>query len=197
MKEFVPPWVRIMRIHREFPVRLIKAGVKSGNLRELALAKLRQRGKACRCIRCREVGHKTLKEGISIDAEEVQRKTLEYEASGGKEVFISFEEPQTDALIGYVRLRLPSAGAHRPEVTHATAIVRELHVYGNEVAVGKKDREGWQHQGFGRRLLEESERYAKGEGSEKILVLSALGTKAYYRKLGYDHVGPYVGKSLN
>ena len=65
VKEFVPPWVRIMRVHREFPVHLIQAGVKSGNLRELALARLRERGKRCRCIRCREIGHRTLKEVIT------------------------------------------------------------------------------------------------------------------------------------
>lgn len=197
VKEFVPPWVRIMRIHREFPVRLIKAGVKSGNLRELALARLKQRGKTCRCIRCREVGHKSLKERISIAPEEVRSMTLEYEASGGKEAFISFEEPESDALIGYVRLRMPSPKAHRSEVKRSTVIVRELHVYGTEVPVGRKDREGWQHQGFGRRLLEEAESYARGEGYEKILVLSALGTKAYYRKLGYDNCGAYVGKTLS
>jgi len=94
-------------------------------------------------------------------------------------------------------LRLPSSKAHRPEVTDATAIIRELHVYGTEVPIGRKNQDGWQHLGFGRRLLEEAETYAKNAGSKRILVLSALGTKAYYGKLGYDSVGPYMGKSLN
>ena len=197
VKEFVPPWVRIMRVHREFPVQLITAGVKSGNLRELALGKLRERGKKCRCIRCREIGHRILKEKIVVSPSEVQPMSLEYEASEGKEVFISYEEPETDSLIAYIRLRLPSSKAHRPEVTAATAIIRELHVYGTEVPIGRKNQDGWQHLGFGRRLLEEAETYAKNAGSKRILVLSALGTKAYYGKLGYDSVGPYMGKSLN
>src|SRR3989304_10048734 len=99
VKEFVPPWVRIMRVHREFPAQLIKAGVKSGNLRELAVRKLRERGKKCRCIRCREIGHRTLKEKIAVSPGEVQPLMLECEASDEKEVFISFEEPETDAMI--------------------------------------------------------------------------------------------------
>ena len=197
VKEFVPPWVRIMRVHREFPAQLIKAGVKSGNLRELAVRKLRERGKKCRCIRCREIGHRTLKEKIVVSPGEVQLMMLEYEASEGKEVFISFEEPETDALIAYIRLRLPSSKAHRPEVANSTAVIRELHVYGTEVPIGRKNQDGWQHLGFGRRLLKEAEAYAKNAGSKRILVLSALGTKAYYGKLGYDSVGPYMGKGLN
>lgn len=197
VKEFIPPWVRIMRVHREFPVKLIIAGVKSGNLRELALAKLRERGKRCRCIRCREVGHRTLKEGITITPDHVKQVAHEYEASGGKEFFIAFEEPDKDVLIGYVRMRLPSSKAHRQEVDKSTAIVRELHVYGAEVPIGRRYDDAWQHAGFGHRLLSEAEAQARSNGAQKILVLSALGTKAYYKRAGYDYVGPYMGKDLN
>jgi elongator complex protein 3 len=197
VKEFVPPWVRIMRVHREFPVRLIIAGVKSGNLREIALTKLKERGKRCRCIRCREIGHRALKERLEISPDDVQSLTTEYDASGGREAFISFEEPETDALIAYIRLRLPSSQARRAEVTPSTAIVRELHVYGTEVPVGRRNRDAWQHLGFGRRLLDAAETYAKSRGSERVLVLSALGTKQYYTKFGYEHLGPYMGKMLS
>jgi elongator complex protein 3 len=197
VKEIVPPWVRIMRVHREFPVRLIIAGVKKGNLRELALKKLHDRGKRCRCIRCREVGHRALKEQVMVDPDRVRSMIQKYEASGGDEFFISVEDPESDVLIGYLRLRLPSSKAHRSEVDSSTAIVRELHIYGSEVPIGRRYRGAWQHAGFGRRLLEEAESQAKTQGASKILVLSALGTKPYYKRSGYSYVGPYVGKKLN
>jgi elongator complex protein 3 len=197
VKEIVPPWIRIMRVHREFPVRLIIAGVKSGNLRELALKKLHNRGKRCRCIRCREVGHRTLKEQIMVNPDRVHTMVQEYEASEGNEIFISAEEPDADVLIGYLRLRFPSAKAHRTEIDSSTAIVRELHVYGSEVPIGRRYRNAWQHTGFGRKLLEEAESQARMHGARKVLVLSALGTKAYYKRSGYECVGPYMGKKLN
>lgn len=197
VKEFVPPWIRIMRVQREFPVQQIKAGPKKGNLRELAVARLKERGKRCRCIRCREVGHRTLKEQVEVRSEQVQLLTQEYEASEGKEIFISFEEPGADILVGYLRLRMPSEKAHRPEVDSRCAVVRELHVYGPEVPVGQRYEDAWQHSGYGRRLLAEAESTAKGLGADRILIMSALGTKAYYKRSGYEPVGPYVGKTLN
>jgi elongator complex protein 3 len=197
VKEFVPPWIRIMRVHREFPVQLIKSGVKKGNLRELALRRLRERGKRCRCIRCREVGHRMLKEKATVDPNRVRFDTMEYEASGGKEFFIPLEEPDADALIGYVRLRLPSAEAYRSEIDSATGMIRELHVYGLEVPVGLRYEGAWQHTGLGRKLLAEAEKTAEEHRVNRILVLSALGTKGYYRKSGYSAVGPYMGKALN
>jgi elongator complex protein 3 len=197
VKEIVPPWVRIMRVHREFPVRLIIAGVKKGNLRELALERLHRRGKRCRCIRCREVGHRTLKEQVTVTPDRVRSMIQKYDASGGEEFFISVEDPEADTLIGYLRLRMPSIDAHRTEVDSSSAIIRELHIYGSEVPVGRRYRGAWQHSGFGRKLLEEAESQARAQGARKILVLSALGTKAYYKRSGYDYVGPYMGKQLN
>ena len=197
VKEFVPPWVRIMRVNREFPIHLIKAGVRSGNLRELALKRLQERGKRCRCIRCREVGHRMLKEKVVVNAGGIQTICTQYDASGGKEFFISVEEPNTDALIGYVRLRIPLNDSTRPEVDSSTAIVRELHVYGPEVPVGHHRAGSWQHLGFGRKLLAEAEERAAEAGARKVLVLSALGTKEYYRRLGYDSLGPYMRKKIN
>jgi elongator complex protein 3 len=121
----------------------------------------------------------------------------EYEASGGKELFISIEEPEAGILIGYLRLRMPSEKAHRPEVDAASAIIRELHVYGPEVPVGLRDEDAWQHTGLGRKLLNEAEIVARERGASRILVLSALGTKGYYKRAGYYYAGPYMGKMLN
>lgn len=197
VKEIVPPWIRIMRVHREFPVRLIEAGVKNGNLRELALRKLHERGRRCRCIRCREVGHRALKEKIVVNPDRVHTMVQEYEASEGHEFFISAEDPEAGVLIGYLRLRLPSSKAHRTEIDCSTAIIRELHVYGSEVPIGRRYRDAWQHSGFGRELLEEAASQATKHGARRILVLSALGTKPYYKGSGYEYVGPYMGKKLN
>ena len=196
VKEMVPPWIRIMRVHREFPLRLIIAGVKNGNLRELALERLKSEGKRCRCIRCREVGHRALKERVSVDPKHLNLVRREYSASGGKEIFLAKEDQDQDVLIGYLRLRIPSDHTHRVEVNSETAIIRELHIYGPEVPIGQKSQDAWQHKGLGQELLAEAEVLAKERGAEKILVLSALGTKAYYAKVGYAHHGPYMGKSL-
>jgi len=196
IKEFVPPWIRIMRVHREFPVHLIIDGVRNGNLREIALRKLAARGKRCRCIRCREVGHRTLKEYISINPENLRLTREEYSASEGTEIFLAKEDSDQDVLIGYIRLRIPSRKAQRAEVDSSTAIVRELHVYGPEVPVGKKSANAWQHKGLGQELLTAAECVAKDKGAGKLLVLSALGTRQYYRKAGYTNQGAFMAKLL-
>lgn len=144
-----------------------------------------------------EIGHRALKEKIAVDPERIQTVVREYAAAEGKELFVSLEEPEVDALIGYLRLRLPSRYAHRPEVDASTAIVRELHVYGPEVPVGRRYADAWQHTGFGGKLLLEGELMAKDRGATKVLILSALGTKRYYKRAGYDYIGSYMGKRLN
>jgi len=195
VKAMTPRYVRIMRIQRDIPSHLIIAGVKKSNLRQLVLERLRAEGRRCECIRCREVGLR----GIAADPGSAEISALRYEASGGIEVFISAEVPSSDALIGCLRLRIPSEGAHRREIaSKRSAIIRELHVYGPALPVGEReDRAAWQHRGFGRALVAEAERIAREEfDAEKILVTSAIGTKPYYKRLGYDYDGPYMSKEL-
>jgi elongator complex protein 3 len=119
-------------------------------------------------------------------------------ASEGQEIFISAEDSENNVLIGYLRLRVPSAKAHRPEINAVpSAIVRELHVYGPLVPVGKHSAKAWQHKGYGAILLNEAERVAQEDyGSKKLLVISALGTKQYYMRFGYRRDGVYVSKML-
>jgi len=192
---FVPYWVRIMRVQRDIPANLIVAGIKRGNLRELSHEHLKAKGKACKCIRCREVGLLALKDK-NYKKEGIVLHKMYYDASEGKEVFLSFETEDRSALVGFLRLRKPSKFAHRHEVWDAV-LVRELHIYGSVVPIGYKLMEGWQHRGYGRRLLEEAEHIAKEEFiSEKILVTSAIGTRKYYEKLGYSLIGPYMSKKL-
>jgi len=193
---YVPPYVRIQRIQRDIPAPLIEAGCKLGNLREYVEEEMERRGKPCRCIRCREVGHKMLKKGIKPRFEDMILSRIEYEASKGLEIFLSFEDKVRDILFGYLRLRIPSENVHRDELKRAS-IVRELHVYGPMLPVGQKPREEWQHRKLGSRLLYEAERITREEYDlRKIAVISGLGVKKYYRRLGYDYDGPYMSKRL-
>jgi len=191
-----PFWLRIMRVQRDIPSNLIVAGIKKSNLRELANERLKVLGKVCHCIRCREIGLLELKEKGKFSDEDMSLYRIDYEASEGKEVFISFENQDRSALVGFLRLRKPSKYAQRPEVQEA-ALVRELHVYGLVTPLGSRLAEGWQHKGYGRRLIEEGEKIVKEEfGLDKILVTSAVGTRRYYEKLGYSLTGPYMGKRI-
>jgi len=199
IKQYVPRWVRIMRIQREIPVDGIADGVKHGNLRQLVEQELMNRGMRCHCIRCREVGITYLKNGESPDLERVELKRIDYEGSGGTDIFLSFEDPEHDILVGYVRVRIPTENAHRPEIAlQNTSIIRELHVFGQTVPVGDRLAGAFQHKGYGSKLLAEAERISREEyDRRKMLVISALGTKGYYSRFGYTHDGPYVSKSVS
>ncbi|KAL7441969.1 hypothetical protein ACHAXM_008138 [Skeletonema potamos] len=192
----VPPWTRVYRIQRDIPMPLVSSGVEHGNLRELALARMRDLDLPCKDIRTREVGMKQIQEAVSPDDVELIRR--DYVANGGWETFLAYEDPQKDILIGLLRLRKASSVAFRPEISEVpSSIVRELHVYGTAVAVSGRDPTRFQHQGFGMLLMEEAERIARDEhGSEKMLVISGVGTRHYYRKMGYELDGPYMSKSL-
>jgi len=198
VKKTLPTWVRVMRVQRDIPAQLIVAGVDKSNLRQRVQQKLAERGERCTCIRCREVGHRMMVDNVKPDLGNVQVLITRYEASEGQEIFISVEDPENGVLVGYLRLRVPSAKAHRPEVKAAcSAIVRELHVYGPLVPVGKHLARAWQHKGYGAVLLSEAERVAREEYDvKKLLVISALGTKQYYARFGYGRDGVYVSKML-
>jgi len=192
VKRFVPPWVRIMRVQRDIPAPLILAGVKKGHLRQLVKENMKEKGDRCRCIRCREVGHRDTPD---FNPDNVKLKSISYEASGGVEYFISAEDSDADVLIGFVRLRV-TQNSFRPEADSSSAFIRELHVYGQMVPVGQVFPGGWQHRGWGGILMVEGERLARLDGVKKLLVTSALGTKAYYARLGYKPDGVYVSKML-
>jgi len=195
MKKFVPPWHRIMRIQREIPAHEIAGGVRDGNLRQLVLQRAKEKGRECRCIRCREV---VLREPEAMSrGDSLEYRELRYRASGGEEVFGSYEFERSGLISAFVRLRLPSPGAHRPELKNA-AVIRELRVYGKVVAVGQQRKAAWQHRGLGAALMSRMEKTAREEfGARRLLVTSAVGTRNYYRKLGYERDGPYMGRDLD
>src|SRR5712692_3625689 len=198
IKQFVPRWVRIMRIQREIPVDGIAEGVKHGNLRQLVQEELTRRDMKCECIRCREVGITFLKNGASPDLEQVQLERVNYEGSGGTDIFLSFEDRERDILVGYVRVRIPTENPPRPEIAgQDAAIIGELRVFGQIVPVGNRLAGAFQHKGYGSKLLAEAERISSQEyDRQKMVVISALGTKGYYSRFGYTHDGPYMSKSI-
>ena len=120
----------------------------------------------------------------------------DYESSGGQEVFLSYDDSH-DRIFGFLRLRKPSQLAHRPEITQNTCIVREVHVYGKSLKLGERDNDSIQHLGLGKNLMSESERISKEEfDAKRMLVISAVGTREYYKKIGYTLFGPYMSKEL-
>lgn len=190
VKKIVPRWVRIMRIQREISPQEIIAGPKSGNLRQMVHENLKKQNISCKCIRCREVG--IAKEQHS----EIILNRENYSSSGGDEVFLSYDDSD-DRIYGFLRLRRPSDIAHRKEITPKSCIVRELHVYGRPLKIGEREVGQVQHSGLGKNMMGEAERIASEEfDAKKILVISAVGTREYYRKLGYLPDGPYMAKML-
>ncbi|GFU00399.1 elongator complex protein 3 [Nephila pilipes] len=192
----VPPWTRVYRVQRDIPMPLVSSGVEHGNLRELALARMKDLGLQCRDVRTREVGIQEIHN--KVRPYEIQLIRRDYVANGGWETFLSYEDPEQDILVGLLRLRKCSDDTFRPELKGGVSIVRELHVYGSVVPVNARDPTKFQHQGFGTLLMEEAERIALEEhGANKIAVISGVGTRNYYRKLGYELEGPYMCKSLS
>lgn len=194
---FIPKWVRVMRIQRDIPAQYILAGPRKGNLRELVELRALSKRIEIREIRFREVGRQEAYRGIRPSELRIKREY--YEASEGIEVFLSVENESSDVVAGILRLRIPSDKAYRPELRDRSAVVRELHVYGPQVPVGVHDEHSWQHRGWGSKLLKEAEEIAKHEfGCYRILVLSGVGAREYYRKHGYYKLGngPYMIKDL-
>ncbi|ETA67607.1 histone acetyltransferase, ELP3 family [Methanolobus tindarius DSM 2278] len=194
IKSFIPKWVRLQRIQRDIPSPQILAGVRKSNIRQLAHEHLEEHGGKCRCIRCREVGHNMLK-GNEPDIENIELTVESYECCGGQEHFIAFEDIEKDILIGFLRLRFP-ARPHREELSGA-ALVRELHIYGSTVAVGKEaGMNDWQHRGYGRELITHAEELARDAGYNKLAIISGIGVRGYYKKVGYELEKAYMVKSL-
>ena len=154
-------------------------------------------GTECRCIRCREIGHKSLKQKIKINEEKIGLNCNYYDASGSEEVFISFVEEDLDALIGFLRLR-NIINSHRFELQkNPCMIIRELKIVGRELPIGERANEGLQHKGFGKELIDEAERICLEMFDKKhLFVLSGVGVKEYYRKLGFKDDGVYLSKTI-
>ena len=190
MKQLVPPYVRIERVIRDIPSTSIQAGSHTTNLREEVHRRLRARGLRCCCIRCRQV------RDDATGSFTLVRRT--YEASGGMEIFLSFEDSATDRLASLLRLRIPSAQATPLCSTlRDAALLRELHSYGHHVPLHETRDRAVQHHGFGQRLLLEAERIAREEYRlPRMAVIAGVGARDYYRKFGYALEETYMIKPL-
>jgi len=187
-KPSVPQYCRIMRVQRDIPTENTEGGVDRTNLRQIIFAKMKEAWTTCHCIRCRETGRNEDKSPPSL-------KVIEYEASGGREFFISSENE--NALFGFVRMRIPSRTDLRPEIGPGSAIIRELHVFGKAVRIGQSsDETSGQHHGIGRELMAKAEELARDRGCTKMAVISGIGVRGYYRKIGYGLIGAYMVKEL-
>ncbi|WP_296879254.1 tRNA uridine(34) 5-carboxymethylaminomethyl modification radical SAM/GNAT enzyme Elp3 [uncultured Methanobrevibacter sp.] len=194
IKQILPKWVRTMRIQRDIPSTLIEAGVKKSNLGELVYNRLEEENINCQCIRCREIGHKKTSQEYTLDDFEMFKET--YTACNGEENFLSIEDVNEESIAGFLRLRFPSKNHFRGEISDKTALVRELHVYGNMIKIGGKNPKIGQHTGFGEKLLKEAENLSIENGKDEIAIISGIGSRNYYRKFGYERVGPYMVKKL-
>jgi elongator complex protein 3 len=195
IKAIVPKYVRISRVLRDIPVKFIVAGYKD-SLRGPVKKRMLDRGIECHCIRCREYGHRA---AVGQKIGEPILKRMDYTASGGTEVFLSFED-ENETLFGLLRLRIQSEVIPQPGFDNVspTAILRELHVYGPEVPLKNQNVDAAQHKGLGKALLREAERIAREEfKAPQMLVLSGIGAKEYYRsEFGYHSTGDYMVKNL-
>ncbi len=201
VKRNLPPYVRIQRIMRDIPAQLIEAGCKKSNLRQLVQERLSQLNSSCNCIRCREYGISNRDDVIDTNSfENIKLYRLDYKASKGSEIFLSYENKPKNYLIGYLRLRKPSEFAHRAELNDGnTMIVREIKVVGELVPKGSKPvkESQIQHRGFGKELMEHAEKISKEEfDAKKLAVISGLGVKRWFKKMGYNKDGLYVSIKL-
>ncbi len=195
VKQKIPYYVRIQRITRDIPSqKIIEGGAKISNLRQILIEKMKKEGWRCHCIRCREVREKyNPKEKIYLFRED-------YEASDGKEIFLSFENKNRTKLYSLLRLRISKWNERCScfvfPVLNGAAIIREVHTYGELVPISKM-KIAPQHRGLGKKLIKEAEKIAKKEfGLNKIVVISAVGVRDYFRKLGYFLKNTYMVKNL-
>ncbi len=232
--EIVPRFCRIARLIRDIPSTSIAAGNKITNLRECIQEEMQNKGLKCKCLRCREIGHrrfakiKNKKSKIKNTNEKLKIFIDKYQASDGTEYFLSSEDKKRKAVYAFLRLRLPSVMCHSresgnpkriimdspiklgndkftidlkyliPELANA-ALIRELHTYGHLIPLKTENRKlktDVQHTGFGKKLLEKAENIARNNNYKKIAVISGIGVREYYRKLGYKLEGSYMIKQI-
>ena len=183
IKALIPKYVRIPRLMRDIPSKFIIAGSRDLALRGTIKKRMEGIGLHCNCIRCREYGHR-LRDGWAIGEPWLTRSG--YDTLGGKEILLSYED-KNETLFGLLRLR----------INETKAVVRELHIFGPEVPLGERLERAAQHHGLGENLLREAERIAREEfRASKLLILSGVGAREYYRLLGYNLEGDYMVKEL-
>jgi len=194
IKQVVPEYTRITRLYRDIPSTTILAGSKISNIRQLIQSKMEKEGIKCRCIRCREI------KGEKVKINELTLNVKEFEASEGREFFITFDDEKRDKLCSLLRLRFSSYSLkgkkHFMKELEGASLVREVHTYGEQVDISERQKAASQHIGLGRCMMMKAEEISKRNGYRKIAVISGIGVREYYRKLGYELEGTYMVKHL-
>jgi len=186
IKTLIPKYVRIPRLMRDIPGKFILAGCKDLALRGSIRKRMDELGIRCKCIRCREYGHR-LRDGWAIGQPRLTR--MDYETYGGREIFLSYEDTN-ETLFGLLRMRIKTIAANV-----GLALIRELHIFGPEVPLGEKGNQVAQHRGLGESLLREAERIARTEfHADELSILSGVGAREYYRSFGYNLENTYMVK---
>jgi elongator complex protein 3 len=191
IKPGIPRYCRVNRVIRDIPSTNVVDGNRRTSLRQDVHAELRRRGDHCQCLRCREV------RGGTVHADQLSIHETEYPADHAREFFISFDT-EADKLAGFLRLSLPTASAPRTEMDEIqdAAMIREVHVYGQSLAVGSGQAGAAQHAGLGGRLLERAEQIARAAGFRRLAVISAVGTRQYYLDRGFSRGALYLIRDL-
>jgi elongator complex protein 3 len=189
VKPTIPEYCRVNRVIRDIPSTHVVEGNRRTSLRQDVHAELARRGTACRCVRCREIRH------VRAEPDRLELHELSYAAGEGEERFLSLVTPD-ERLAGYARLSLPSGPEPAAELRGA-ALLRELHVVGPSLGLGDELDGAPQHAGLGSRLLARAEALASQQGFSRLAVISALGTRGYYRRLGYSLAGTYMVRNLD
>jgi len=195
VKQTIPYYCRIIRIYRDIPSNQVLAGSKISNLRQVLAEDLKKQGKKCLCIRCREV-----KQDFS-PKQKLKLFRQDYQASGDREIFLSFDNKTRQKLYGLLRLRLPKLWEVEPPTIYptlkGTALIRDVHTYGQAIGFGEKITNSPQHRNLGKNLVKLAEKIAKDSGYTKIAVISGVGARNYYRRLGYRLKQTYMVKNLS
>jgi len=191
LKPSIPRYCRVNRIIRDIPSTHVVEGNRRTSLRQDVQAEMERRGTRCECIRCREV------RGRKVSAAALSRADLTYHPDGAEEHFMSFVTAE-DRLAGFLRLSLPGEAAPVTGLSdlEGAAIIREVHVYGQSLAVGTEPGGATQHSGLGTRLLAEAEEVARTKGYRRMAVIAAVGTRQYYLDRGFERGELYLVKNL-
>ena len=220
MKRITPRYCRISRLIRDIPSDEIEAGNTITNLREMLEKRLHERGEVCVCLRCREIGRHLKEVDINVLPEIFVEQ---YDTDGGTEYFLTYEDPKRIAVYAFLRLRIPhhivrhceecsnnkttrqslcrnckeTNLLHKlmPELTGA-AFIRELHTYGQLLRLGEQSDSASQHKGMGKGLVARAEEIIRQQGFTKAAIISGVGVRGYYEKLGYKKEGTYMVKPL-
>ena len=192
IKSTVQPYCRINRVIRDIPSHHIVDGNTRSSLRMDIQKRMNLLGTKCQCIRCREI------KGQQVKPDKLQLIDFQYTPAYSHEHFLQFVTDQ-DKIAGYLRLSLPWKNAPQTGIAELenAALIREIHIYGQSLAVGSEQTGAAQHIGLGTRLIESACEIARQEGFQKLAVISAIGTRRYYQSRGFSRGDYYMIRPLN